>query len=83
MVLVDSGRKLYLAPPCVRVENWASFSEMTIGTARGLKFSPEPKCRDDGGFTAEGRSLTGMALEKLGVLGPRASRWNTDGSWNW
>lgn len=48
-----------------------------------LQLRPEPRCRESGAFFEEGRSLTGAVLERLGMLGPKPSRWNADGSWNW
>lgn len=51
--------------------------------ARDLKYRVEGSCRDQGCWTQEGRSLTGRALERIGLLPKLRSRWNADGSWNW
>lgn len=47
------------------------------------KFSPDEHCRDQNGFMQDGRSASGMFLERIGILGPIKSRWNQDGTWNW
>ncbi len=83
IVFIDPKNKVYLAPPCLEREKAETFSRMTIRAARKLNLTPDPTCRDASGFTQDGRSLTGIFLEKLGILGPLPTRWNADGSWNW
>src|ERR1035441_1611544 len=65
LVLVDAN--LYLAPPCVPREKWPLYLRMTIEQVHKLNLNPEPKCRDDGFFQQEGRSLSGYVLEKIGL----------------
>ncbi len=50
---------------------------------KGTGYKPDPDCRDQSGFTQDGRSLTGLFLEAVGLLPPLPSRWNPDGSWKW
>ena len=82
VVFVDPSTGVYVAPPCLARRNMALIS-MPVGTARSLKYEPEPKCRDLGAFLQDARSPSGMLLERLGILGPLPSRWNKDGTWNW
>ena len=44
-------------------------------------FRPDPASRDAGEFFNEGRSLTGILLETVGLVPPLKSRWAPDGSW--
>jgi hypothetical protein len=96
LVLCDEREKYYLAPSCV--DAWSergerteaerillpySLQTMTVGEARKAGYKPERTCRDQGGFTQEGRSLTGDLLERIGILPKLKSRWNADGTWNW
>lgn len=55
----------------------------TMKDVRSLKYLPDAYSRDNGDFVQEGRSLTGILFEKIGILSPLKSRWNKDGSWNW
>ena len=48
-----------------------------------LGLHPDTKCRDEGAFEEEGRSVSGNLLVKVGILPPKKSRWNADGSWNY
>ena len=82
-IFLDHTKRHYIAPPCTRIEYGSQLSLATVAEARRLAYQPEPECRDEGGFTQDGRSLSGKALEWLGVLGPLPARWNPDGSWNW
>lgn len=95
IVLVDYETRVYLAPPCI--DAWAArapteaekiarpyrLESLPLGPAQEAGFTPEPRCRDQGGFTQEMRSLTGKLFERVGVLKPVKGRWNEDGSWNW
>lgn len=83
VVFINASQNTYIAPPCIARERWALYPRITIEQAYRLKLNPEPKCRDDGGFVQEGRSLTGSMFEKVGLLSPLKSRWNLDGTWNW
>lgn len=80
---LDHSMRLYISPPCVAYKDRAQLSLATVAEARKLAYQPEPKCRDEGGFTQDGRSLSGRLFEWLGVIGPLPARWNLDGSWNW
>lgn len=81
IVLLDHRGRTYLAPPCVR--DSSGHDEAIAGQADEMGYRPEPACRDQGGFVQEGRSLSGLLLEKMRVLRPLTSRWNPDGTWNW
>ena len=83
LVFVDASQNTYITPPCLARDKWMLSPRFTIEQAHKLKLTPEPKCRDEGGFVQEGRSLTGVMFEKLGLLDPVQSRWNPDGTWNW
>lgn len=80
---LNHSLRQYIPPPCVALKDRAHLSLTTVAEARSLGYQPEPKCRDEGGFTQDGRSLSGRLLEWLGVFGARPARWNSDGSWNW
>ena len=80
-IYVDDARRVYLAPPCVTER--AHFRLVTVRQAYDLKYKPEDRCRETGGFTSHGRSLTGTFLQKIGVLRPLPERWKADGTWNW
>jgi hypothetical protein len=89
-VLVDLSRNAYLAPSCVSEAERAKAGRPgsplkwgTVEVARSLKFEPDDRCRNAGGFVQEGRSLSGRLLERVGILGPRRPRWNPKGTWNW
>ena len=81
VLYLDHTSRVYIAPPCVTSRG--NLAVATAAAAYALKYRPEAKCRDEGGFVQEDRSLTGHLLEKIGILGPVPSRWNADGSWNW
>jgi hypothetical protein len=55
----------------------------TITEARRKGFRADRDCNDRGGLSMEGRSLTGLAFERVGILRPLSSRWGENGSWNW
>jgi hypothetical protein len=80
-VLLDDSKKTYSSPPCVADARGLRWT--TAGEAHRLKYRPDNDCCNAGGFVSDGRSLTGLLLQKLGVLPPLRSRWNADGSWNW
>ena len=81
-VFVEDDAKTYFAPPCLEQDR-PSLRATTADRVHSLKYRPDPKCRDEGGFTQDGRSVTGILFEALGVLPPLPSRWNSDGTWNW
>lgn len=80
-ILVDDAKRVYLSQPCA--SDGDRFRLLTVREAYELKYKPDDDCRNSSGFVSEGRSLTGMFLEKLGLLRPLPERWNEDGTWNW
>ena len=80
-VYVNDATKTYMAPSCVRP--LSGCRRITAGEARTLGYKPDLKCRDDGAFIQEGRSLTGSLLQRIGILKPIPPKWNEDGSWNY
>jgi hypothetical protein len=83
LVFIDSSQSTYIAPACLAQEKWKLYPHLTIEQAHKLKLNPDPQCVEQGGFVQEDRSLTGVMLEKLGILKPKRTRWNLDGTWNW
>jgi hypothetical protein len=84
LVFVDNDQHTYIAPPCVTAQkDWTHYSRMTIGQADNLGFKPNPTCTKHGVFEQKDRTLGGLILEKIGILKPLPSRWNSNGSWNW
>jgi hypothetical protein len=81
LLYVDDNNRTYFALPCVK--NLENLRLCTAADAYKLKYKPDPQCRDQGGFTQEGRSLIGYLLERIGLIDPLPSRWNSDGTWNW
>jgi len=81
VMLVDGNSKTYFAPPCLA--NPAGEGVTTLENARKLGLTPDPKCRESGGFVQTGRSPIGALLERSGLLPQLPSRWNSNGSWNW
>lgn len=80
-VYVNDVERTYLVPPCIRIT--VGLRAITAGEARKLGYRPDRKCRDEGAFIQDDRSLTGMFFQKIGILKPIPSRWNEDGSWNY
>jgi hypothetical protein len=78
---VDDSARIYIAPPCIKTP--IGYRLVTAGAAREMGYKPDRECRDEGAFIQDGRSLTGMLLQKIGMLKPIPSRWNEDGSWNY
>ena len=80
LVFLDDQARTYIAPPCYYAEKM-----LRVATAAEARsgYEPDPVCRDEDGFVEEGRSLTGLLLEAIGVLDPLPNRWNQDGTWNW
>lgn len=81
IVYLDMTESTYLSPPCVADSRRYEIS--TAAEAYSLSFRPDAKCRNAGGFVQDGRSLSGEALERIGLLPPLKRRWNADGTWNW
>lgn len=55
----------------------------TAGEAYRLKYTPDPWCNEEVGFTQQGRCAFCFFLECAGLLKPLPSRWNSDGTWKW
>ncbi|MEY2520474.1 MAG: hypothetical protein QOF24_2233 [Verrucomicrobiota bacterium] len=72
-ILVDDAKRVYLSQPRL----------LTAREAYELKYKPDDDCRNSNGFVSEGRSLTGLFLQKIGLLRPVPERWNEGGTWNW
>ncbi len=87
IVFVDIDQRAYLAPPCFHFleKHDENFSRMTLREARELGFEADEKCQNEGAFFQEGRwaGLPMLLLERIGMLSPPTSRWNSDGTWNW
>jgi hypothetical protein len=83
LVYVDTAKKVFYSPPCLRPGDEAALVASRHGPAYKDGYKPDQDCVNDSGFVQDGRSLTGIYLEKFGILGPLKSRWNPDGSWNW
>ena len=59
---------------------------MTLSEAREGGYKSDRECVNQGAYIMEGRTMTGLVLEGIGLeilLGPLPNRWNPDGSWNW
>ncbi len=82
IVLLDDQNHTYISPKCANQEK-KDYRVARAAEARKLKYEPDKKCLDQGGFRQDDRSITGNLLVRLGVLRPRPSRWNPDGTWNW
>jgi hypothetical protein len=82
VLLVDDAARTYMSPPCLASER-PDLRVTTNAKANELNYRPDHDCREDGGFFQEGRSMTGILLEAVGVLRPLPSRWTADGQWNW
>jgi hypothetical protein len=82
IVLLDDQNHTYLSPGCAN-QDQKPYRQSRAAEARRLKYEPDKKCRDAGGFSQGNRSLTGNLMARLGLLPPAPSRWNSDGTWNW
>jgi hypothetical protein len=82
VVFLDDTSKTFIALPCI--EEWRSRPTHTVdvmrrGTAvdaHRLGYKIDLACRDAGGYSEDGRSLTGTILVKLGVLDPLTHWWD-------
>ncbi len=82
MVMLDDQNHTYLSPLCAKGER-KEYRVSRAGEARKLNYEPDKQCQSEGGFSQDGRSLTGNLCQRLGMLPPLPSRWNPDGTWNW
>ena len=82
VVFLDDANKTFIALPCV--EEWYSRPTHTVavvrrgtaGEARKLGYRADEDCPEIGGYSENGRSLTGLALVWLGVLPPLTHWWH-------
>jgi hypothetical protein len=82
VVFLDDENKTFIALPCMH--EWQSRPTQTIdtvrrstaGEAQRLGYQVDERCRDAGGYSEEGRSLTGRALERFGILSPLQHWWH-------
>jgi hypothetical protein len=78
---------LYLSPRCAVSKYGETMThEGLLMTTRGkarknLEARPHPDCVEASGFT-QASSIGRWLLSECGIW-PLASRWNSDGSWNW
>ena len=84
-VYVDIRQGAYYAPTYLRDSGRdnAGLLLTTVGEAKKMKYSPDPRAKNMGYFQQPGRSMSGRILQSLGLLPPLQSRWNRDGTWNW
>jgi len=93
LLLVNEETKEYFAPPCLMHQGYDNVEAIyEFGRVNNLRvalnkevaepYQPNSECRDNSGFVQDGRSLSGMLLESIGLLPEKKSRWNPDGSWN-
>lgn len=47
-----------------------------MGEARKLSYTTDDACREAGGYMADGRSLTGLVLVRIGLLAPVKHWWD-------
>ena len=82
VVFLYDANKTYIALPCL--EEWRSRQTQTVdvirrstaGEAWKLGYKIDEKCRSAGGYSADGRSVAGLILEKLGLLSPLTHWWD-------
>jgi hypothetical protein len=81
-VYLDDQAKTYIALPCL--EEWQSRKSDAVAVLRLSKaveayndgYSPDDDCRNTGAFAPDGRSMSGMFLMKIGLLGPKTQWWD-------
>lgn len=81
LVQVDASSRTFFAPPCRQISGALGLT--TLANAKKLGFLPDTVCAESGGFVQRGQSLSEQVLEKFGLIAPKRSRWNANGSWNW
>lgn len=80
LVLVDDKTHTYFAPPFFSdngVPMPADARCIPAAEAREKGYRPDDRCRGQGYFTQEHRSLL------WSIFGSEASRWKPDGTWSW
>jgi hypothetical protein len=82
VVFLDDTSKTFIALPCI--EEWRArpthtvdvMRRGTVDDAHRLGYKIDLACRDAGGYSEDGRSLTGIILVKLGVGDPLTHWWD-------
>jgi hypothetical protein len=82
IVFADDAAQIYYAPSCVAA--WLSLPTQAHETLRGAElremlengYKPEARCRQAGAFAPSGRSLSGLLLQKAGVLPAKKQWWD-------
>jgi hypothetical protein len=81
-VYLDDDAKTYIATPCLagwQQQKSQTMSFLRLGTASeaiGLGYGSDRLCRETGAFVEDDRSLTGLLLEKVGILPPIRHWWD-------
>jgi|GEM_PF-2622695 len=86
LVFLDDESKTYMALPCIsewrtRRSNRDKIDRVRpspASAARQLKYRPDVRCRDAGGFASDDRSLAGHLLAKYGILPPARPWWHNE-----
>lgn len=80
VVFVDDGSKSFIAPQCEKIwrgkatETFDLMRRTTASEAEKLHYKPDYDCIQTGAFAQDGPSLSGLLLEKIGIL-PRKKYW--------
>lgn len=88
IVYVDDKTHIYYAPPYILGKKYPSNLDVrglhgiTAVQAEKENFKADPTCVEMNYFR-ELTTLSQTVMVKLGLLEPKPSRWNADGSWNW
>lgn len=88
IVYVDDQTHIYYAPPYILGKKYPSTLDVsrlhgiTAEQANQAKYKADETCEDMNYFR-ERTTLSQTVALKLGLLEPKPSRWNADGSWNW
>ena len=84
-VYVDEKTNTFYSPLSLTQEKVTELNlkSTTFRVAKGLGFEMDEDDKQNGYFQQEGRSLTGIFLEKIGILPKLMPRCNEDGSWNY
>lgn len=87
-VYVDDATHIYYAPPYILGKKHPSSLDVsglhgvTAEQAEQANYKPDETCVEMNYFR-ERTTLSQTVMLKLGLLEPKPSRWNADGSWNW
>lgn len=83
IVYADDSKMIYYSVPEKESNNIENVRKTTIQEVHDLKYSSDESSKEHGDFISEGRSLTGIIMEKVGILSTIPPRWNDDGTWNY